>query len=74
MIYLQALIPKMIDLVNIQINSQLSFGYDIGKGFLVAEEEVMKVIDQLIVDVKIIKDLRMRSEKTRLDTIKSLGE
>ena len=69
----QSLIPKLIDLVNDRINKQLSFGYDIGKGFVIAEEDVMKMIDQLVVDEKIMKDLKMRSEKNRLDIIRSLG-
>ena len=69
----QSLIPKLIDLVNDRINRQLSFGYDIGKGFVVAEEEVMKMVDQLVLDQKIMQDLKMRSEKNRLDIIRSLG-
>ncbi|XP_065070787.1 sperm-specific sodium:proton exchanger-like [Rhopilema esculentum] len=70
---IKSLIPKLIDLVNDRINKQLSFGYDIGKGFVIAEEDVMKMIDQLVVDEKIMKDLKMRSEKNRLDIIRSLG-
>ena len=34
----------------------------------------MKMVDQLVVDDKIMKDLKMRSEKNRLDIIRSLGE
>ena len=63
----------MIDLVNRRINRQLSFGYDIGKGYVVAEEEVIKMVDQFVADSKIIKELKMRSEKNRLEIIKSLG-
>ena len=63
----------MIDMVNKRVNKQLSFGYDIGKGFVIAEEEVMKMLDQLVVDTKIMADLKMRSEKNKLDIIRSLG-
>ena len=56
-----------------RINKQLSFGYDIGKGFVAAEEEVMRVVDQLILDERTMIDLKMKSEKNRLDIIKSLG-
>ena len=38
-----------------------------------AEEEVMKMVDQLVLDQKIMQDLKMRSEKNRLDIIRSLG-
>lgn len=67
------MIPKAIDLVNNRINRQLSFGYDIGKGFVVAEEEVSKIIDQLVLDPKIAADLKMRCDFTRLQVVKSLG-
>ena len=67
------MIPKAIDLVNNRINRQLSFGYDIGKGFVVAEEEVSKIIDQLVLDPKIAADLKLRCDFTRLQVVKSLG-
>ena len=55
------------------INRQLSFGYDVGKGYIVAEEEIIKLIDHMVVDKRIAKDLKQRSEKNRLDVVKSLG-
>lgn len=67
------MIPKLIDMVNNRINRQLSFGYDIGKGFVVAEEEIAKIIDQLVLDPKIAGDLKTRSDYTRLQVVKSLG-
>ncbi|XP_057290115.1 sodium/hydrogen exchanger 10-like [Hydractinia symbiolongicarpus] len=70
---MKGLIPKLIDMVNNRINRQLSFGYDIGKGFVVAEEEIAKIIDQLVLDPKIAGDLKTRSDYTRLQVVKSLG-
>lgn len=55
------------------INRQLSFGYDVGKGYIIAEEEIIKLIDHMVVDKRIAKDLKQRSEKNRLDVVKSLG-
>lgn len=55
------------------INRQLSFGYDVGKGYIIAEEEVIKLIDHMVVDKRIAKDLKQRSEKSRLDVVRSLG-
>ncbi|XP_062306835.1 sodium/hydrogen exchanger 10-like isoform X2 [Osmerus eperlanus] len=34
----KVLIPKMIDLTNLQIHKQLSFGYDVGKGYVRLKE------------------------------------
>lgn len=55
------------------INRQLSFGYDVGKGHIIAEEEVIKLIDHMVVDKRIAKDLKQRSEQSRLDVVRSLG-
>lgn len=55
------------------INRQLSFGYDVGKGYIIAQEEVIKLIDHMVVDKRIAKDLKQRSEQSRLDVVRSLG-
>ena len=70
----QTLLPKLIDAVDNIINRQLSFGYDVGKGYIIAEEEIIKLIDHMVVDKRIAKDLKQRSEKNRLDVVKSLGK
>lgn len=70
----QTLLPKLIDVVNNIINRQLSFGYDVGKGYIIAEEEIIKLIDHMVVDKRIARDLKQRSERNRLDVVKSLGK
>lgn len=69
----KTLLPRLINSVNDIINRQLSFGYDVGKGYIIAEEEVIKLIDHMVVDKRIAKDLKQRSEQSRLDVVKSLG-
>ena len=56
------------------INRQLSFGYDVGKGYIIAEEEIIKLIDHMVVDKRIAKDLKQRSEQNRLNVVKSMGK
>ena len=56
------------------INRQLSFGYDVGKGYIIAEEEVIQLIDHMVVDKRIARDLKQRSEQNRLNVVKSLGK
>lgn len=56
------------------INGKLSFGYDVGKGYIVAEEEVNKLIEHMVVDKRITRDLKVRSDQNRLDVVKSLGK
>uniref|UniRef100_A0A8C7SL15 Cation/H+ exchanger domain-containing protein n=1 Tax=Oncorhynchus mykiss TaxID=8022 RepID=A0A8C7SL15_ONCMY len=41
------IIPKLIEIINRQIHKQLSFGYDIGKGYVIGEEHISKIIDHI---------------------------
>ena len=56
------------------INRRLKFGYDIGKGFVVAKEEMLKQLDKLdFAHREVVLELKERSEAARLDVIRSLG-
>ena len=68
------MMPKIISMINDIIHRQLSFGYDVGKGFIVGEEEVSKHIHDMVADKRVARDLKTRSEKSRLDVVKSLGK
>lgn len=68
------MMPKIISMINDVIHRQLSFGYDVGKGFIVGEEEVSKNIHEMVADKRVARDLKARSEKSRLDVVKSLGK
>ncbi|XP_048585520.1 sodium/hydrogen exchanger 10 isoform X2 [Nematostella vectensis] len=70
---IKSVVPKIIDFVNNIVNRKLSFGYDVGKGYIVAEEEVNKLIDHMVVDKRISRDLKSRSDQNRLEVVKSLG-
>ncbi|GCC30939.1 hypothetical protein chiPu_0009393 [Chiloscyllium punctatum] len=61
---LKIMIPTFIHLLNKQINKQLSFGYDIGKGYVVGEEDVSNLIDH-ISDQKVISEV-MQYGKTKM--------
>lgn len=49
------MIPKMIEVTNRHISKQLSFGYDIGKGYVIGEEDISKIIDHISDDKGISK-------------------
>lgn len=70
---LKGLIPKFINLIDGRINAQISFGYDIGKGFVLSVEEVTRIIDQLVLDTNIAADLKLRLDSSHLEVVKSLG-
>ena len=56
------------------INRSLSYGYDIGGGFLVASEEALKHLDQLVSHKECQREFRTKLNKGRIDVIKSLGK
>lgn len=43
----QIVIPKLIYLLNKQINKQLTFRYDIAKGYVQGEEDTKYLIEQI---------------------------
>ena len=51
----------------------LSYGFDLGRGFVTGEEEVRKLIDHLIENKDIARQLKNRCEKNRLEVIRCLG-
>ncbi|XP_074660935.1 sperm-specific sodium:proton exchanger-like [Tubulanus polymorphus] len=69
----KAVIPPIIAFLNGRINKQLSFGYDVGMGYVVGEEEVRKLLDQMIDDKKIAKKMCGIIESGRLEVVKELG-
>ena len=70
----QGLIPQLITVVNKQINKKLRFGYDVGKGYITAEEEAQQLVDYMVEDKNIAKELKERVEGGRVQIIKGLGE
>ncbi|XP_014349995.1 sperm-specific sodium:proton exchanger-like isoform X2 [Latimeria chalumnae] len=66
-------LPKVINIINKNINKQLRFAYDVGMGYVHGEEYVTKLLDQ-IADQKIVaQELRNIIEVDRQQAIKELG-
>jgi sodium/hydrogen exchanger 10/11 len=70
----QSAIPQIISAVNHEINKKLRFGYDVGKGFVMGEEEVTSFVDSMIDNTLICKEVKSRLTETRLEIIRELGE
>ena len=57
------------------MNEHLRLGYDIGKGFLTGEEDMMQQFERLaLMDEEQTQELKQHSDNTRIEVIKSLGE
>lgn len=52
----------------------MRFGYDIGRGFVVGEEELLSQFERFIhIDESVAKKFKKSIEETRLSVIRSLG-
>ncbi|XP_064635099.1 sperm-specific sodium:proton exchanger-like [Lineus longissimus] len=69
----KAVIPQILGFLNRRINEQLSFGYDVGKGYVFGEEEVRKHIDLMVDDKGIAKNLKTIIDTGRLNVVRELG-
>ncbi|CAB1323366.1 unnamed protein product, partial [Coregonus sp. 'balchen'] len=67
------IIPKLIEIINRQIHKQLSFGYDIGKGYVIGEEHISKIIDHISDDKSISKKLRSILERNCQQAVREIG-
>ena len=71
---IQLALPKLIVVMNYIINSRLRLGYDIGRGFVVGEDEVLHQFDRFqLVHRETAERFKQMIEATRLDVIRSLG-
>ncbi|XP_064785116.1 sperm-specific sodium:proton exchanger-like [Oncorhynchus masou masou] len=67
------IIPKLIEIINRQIHKQLSFGYDIGKGYVIGEEHISKIIDHISDDKSISKKLKVILERNCQQAVREIG-
>ncbi|XP_062603630.1 sodium/hydrogen exchanger 10-like [Saccostrea cucullata] len=70
---LEPLMPLVVKLLKRQISKHLSYGYDVGRGYVAGEEEVRKLIDHMVDQKDIAKNLKQSSDNGRLDVIRCLG-
>uniref|UniRef100_A0A7M4EQL8 Cyclic nucleotide-binding domain-containing protein n=1 Tax=Crocodylus porosus TaxID=8502 RepID=A0A7M4EQL8_CROPO len=69
----QIVIPKLIYLLNKQINKQLTFRYDIAKGYVQGEEDTKYLIEQIAGHESISQEINKIMEKNKQDAMKELG-
>ena len=67
-------LPLCLKVVEYFLNRKLKFGYDVGKGYVVGKEEMMKTLCNLTFTPQpILNKFIIASETARLDTTKQLG-
>ncbi|CAK1591052.1 unnamed protein product [Parnassius mnemosyne] len=66
-------VPKVMAYIDRMIDIQLAFGYDVGKGFVTAEQEVCNLLPQLVDNIQIQEKLDSRLEADRLTVTRQLG-
>ncbi|XP_067396515.1 solute carrier family 9 member C1-like [Emydura macquarii macquarii] len=70
---LKLVIPRLIYLLEKQINKQLTFRYDIAKGYVQGEEDTKYLIEQIAGHETISKEINKIMENNKQDAMKELG-
>ncbi|XP_039394479.1 sodium/hydrogen exchanger 10-like isoform X11 [Mauremys reevesii] len=70
---LKLVIPRLINLLEKQINKQLNVRYDIAKGYVQGEEDTKYLIEQISCHETISKEINKIMEKNKQDGMKELG-
>lgn len=65
--------PGILRAVDRRIESQINFGYDVGRGFVVGEEECRELLDHIVEHPGMRNEFKNRCDKKRLAVIKELG-
>ncbi|XP_053137398.1 sodium/hydrogen exchanger 10-like isoform X2 [Hemicordylus capensis] len=70
---LKHVIPKAIYLLDTQINKQLTFRYDIAKGYVQGEEDIKGVIGQIAGHERVYSEISKILETNKQEAMKELG-
>ncbi|XP_078238121.1 solute carrier family 9 member C1 isoform X8 [Pogona vitticeps] len=70
---LKHIIPKLIKLLERQINKQLSLCYEIAKGYIQAQEDIKCLIEQIAGHETVYVEINKILEKNKEDALKELG-
>lgn len=72
--FLQSTIPKIVEHLDKKIDVQLAHGYDVGKGFVTGELEVLKLLPRFVSDKHVLEEIKVKIETDRLAITKEIGE
>nr|KAG5699435.1 hypothetical protein BaRGS_016281 [Batillaria attramentaria] len=70
---LEAFMPLLIMLLDKSLSKHLSNGYDVGRGFVLGEEEVRNVIELMSDRKEIVDELRNHCDNAKFEILKCLG-
>ncbi|CAG7822907.1 unnamed protein product [Allacma fusca] len=70
---LKPIVPRLMLFVDKKINAKLFLGYDVGKGFVTAAEDVIKYLPQMVDHPKVMHKLKNVLERERLETVREMG-
>ena len=71
---MQPLVPRFMRFVDGRINRKLFLGYDVGKGFVTAVDDVIKYLPQMVENPKVLHKLKHVLERERLETVREMGK
>ena len=65
--------PYLLIFIKRRMSMHLSYGFDVGRGYVAGEEEVRKLIDHLTDHKDIGKSMKQVCDNGRLEVIRCLG-
>ena len=71
--FLKTVFPWLLNKTEGIIDTQLSFGYSVGRCFIKAQEELIRNFPSMIDNPNVLQDLNVECEKNRLDVDRDLG-
>jgi len=73
-VFQENILPAFVRFLERKVESKLSFGYDVGRGFVVGEEECRELLNIIIEHEEIRDRFKNHCDKNRLAVIKELGK
>lgn len=71
--FFKPLLPMLMKYLNNRVNKKIFLGYDIGKGFVAAVDDVQKFLPQMIDNPKILLKFRQSLETQRVEVVREMG-
>ncbi len=71
--FFKPLIPLIMKFLNEKVNKKLFLGYDLGKGFVTAVDDVQKFLPQIIEQPRVLLKFRIALESLRIEVVREMG-
>ncbi|CAL8091440.1 unnamed protein product [Orchesella dallaii] len=71
--FFKPLLPLFMSYLNNQVNKRIFLGYDIGKGFVAALDDVQKFLPQMVDHPRVLLKFKWNLENQRVEVVRKMG-